>query len=244
MRVGVHRAGRAYRSDTRQEQARRTRRRIVDAAHRSFEERGYTGTTMRLIAADAGVSVPTVESLFGTKAAVLKEAIDVSIAGDDEPVSILDRDWTVSARSARTPEELLAVAARVLGLAQQRSAGLVLAVFEGSAADPELDRMASQLIEQRLRTAGWLVHTIKSLATLRPELGHQDAVDAVWLLMDSAVYVRLTRHRGWCRERYETWFARTVRNLLLPDPLPTHSQPTHPATDLTPEGATQPNETR
>ena len=77
----------------RAERARRTRRRIVDAATALFLERGYAGATMRAIAAAAGVAVPTVELGFGTKATLLKAAIDVAIAGDDEPVPVLDRAW-------------------------------------------------------------------------------------------------------------------------------------------------------
>ena len=89
---------RSYRSTVREQQARLTRRRILDAARAAFVARGYAGTTVRGIAAGAGVSVPTVELLFGTKAAVLKAAIDVAIVGDDEPVPVLDRAWTVVAR--------------------------------------------------------------------------------------------------------------------------------------------------
>jgi hypothetical protein len=40
------------------------------------------------------VSVPTVELLFGNKARLLKAAIDVAIAGDDDAVPVLDRSWT------------------------------------------------------------------------------------------------------------------------------------------------------
>ena len=57
---------------------------------------------MRAIAAAAGVAVPTVELGFGTKARLLKAAIDVAIAGDDEPVPVLDRAWADTARNART----------------------------------------------------------------------------------------------------------------------------------------------
>ena len=48
------------------------------------------------------MSVATVELLFGTKVALLKAAIDVAIAGDDEPVAVLDRAWAGAARRAAT----------------------------------------------------------------------------------------------------------------------------------------------
>jgi AcrR family transcriptional regulator len=65
-----------------------------------FLERGFAGSTMRVIASHAGVSVPTVELLFGTKGRLLKAAIDVAIVGDDEPVPVLDRSWTEAAVEA------------------------------------------------------------------------------------------------------------------------------------------------
>ena len=56
---------------------------MLDAATAVFLDRGYGGATIRAVAAEARVSVPTVEALFGTKARVLKAAIDVAIAGDE-----------------------------------------------------------------------------------------------------------------------------------------------------------------
>src|SRR5437016_2610782 len=80
---------RLYRSPRREQQARATRARIIAAAARRFLACGYAGTTMRAVAADAGVALPTVELVFGTKAKLLKAVIDVAIAGDDEPVPTL-----------------------------------------------------------------------------------------------------------------------------------------------------------
>src|SRR5690349_16239669 len=106
-RTGV----RPYRSARRVEQARRTRQRLLAAATTTFLTRGYAGTTMRAIAAAAGVSVPTVEQQFGTKVGLLKAAIDVAIAGDDDEVPVLDRVWADQGRAAGTVDEFLAIIA-------------------------------------------------------------------------------------------------------------------------------------
>jgi AcrR family transcriptional regulator len=204
-----------YRSDRRAAQARRTRLRILDAAARTFLERGYAGATVRAIADEAGVAVPTVELGFGTKARLLKAAIDVAIAGDDEPVPVLDRAWADTAQNAGTGAEFLAVAAEVIAAAQSRSAGLVLAVFEGARTDPELATLATQLTDQRAATARWLVEALGRIAS-----PHAEAVDDLWLLMDPAIYDRLVRHRGWAPRRYERWFARSAHALLYPGRTP------------------------
>ncbi len=153
-------ATRAYRSAHREEQARRTRRRVLVAATEAFLSRGYAGTTMRSVAAEAGVSVARLEQQFATKAGLLKAAIDVAIAGDDEEVPVLDRSWVDTALGTRHVSELLQVVAGVLGPAQQRSAGLVLAVFEGAATDASLASLAEQMIEQRAGTARWIVDAV------------------------------------------------------------------------------------
>ena len=209
-------ATRSYRSSHREAKARRTRRRIVEAAGSVFVG-GYAGATIRAIAAEAGVSVPTVELLFGTKARLLKAAIDVAIAGDDEALPVLDRSWTSAAIASGSADQFLSIVARIIGAAQARSAGLVLAVFEGSSKDPELAELTEQMIQQRAITAEWIVDALAGKADLREELTRQDAVDIMWLLMEPAVFDRLVRHRHWTVNRYQDWFARTAQRLLIAD---------------------------
>jgi AcrR family transcriptional regulator len=212
---------RRYRSSLRESRARRTRQRVLDAATVVFLDRGYGAATIRAIAGEAKVSVPTVEALFGTKARLLKAAIDVAIAGDYEPVPVLDRAWAADARKAETAEEFLSVVAGVVAAAQARSAGLVLAVFEGSARDRELEQVAEQMVAQRAVTASWIVEGVSRVASLRECRGKEEAIDTVWLLMDPAVFDRLTRRRNWTPEHYEHWFSRSVARLLTADAVAT-----------------------
>lgn len=172
---------------------------------------------MRLIAHRAGVSLPTVELLFGTKGRLLKASIDVAIAGDDEPVPVLARPWTETAARADTVPAFLKVVAGVLGPTQQRSAGLVLAVFEAASTDAELADLARELTTQRATTAGWIVDELRRRAPLRAASTRSEAIDTVWVLMDPAVFDRLTRRRGWTLRRYQRWFASSVAHVLTAD---------------------------
>jgi len=227
--AGGEREARSYRSPARAERARRTRRAVLTAAREVFTARGYAATTVRAVAAAAGVSTATVELLFGTKAALVRAAVDVAIAGDDEPVPMLDRGWAHDARDAATPEAAIAVAVRTIGPAQERSAGLLLAVLEGATGDVELAEVADRMVEQRAVTAGWIVDLLAGLAPLRPGLSRADAVDTVWLLMEPSIFDRLTRRRGWSTARYQEWLASTMRTLLFPDPPSTDPPSTDPA---------------
>lgn len=215
---------RPYQSPGREAQARATRYRVIRAATALFGTRGYAGTTMASVAAGARVSVPLVESLFGTKSRLLKAAIDVAIAGDDEAVPMLERDWAESARRARHPEQVLSIFAAVLAAAQARSYGLVLCVFEGARFDPQLAEVASQMTAQRAVMAEWAVDRLVAVGPLREGIGRREAVDTVFAMMDPAMFDRLTGRRGWTLDRYEKWMAWSLRHLLVPDGPPAESR--------------------
>lgn len=221
MTSGTRSSTRVYRSSLREAQARRTRRSVLEAASSVFLAQGYAGATMRAIATRGGVSVPTLELLFGTKARLLKAAVDVAIAGDDEAVPVLERAWTTNATNATSVDELLAIVARVLAPAQARSAGLVLAVFEGAATDAELAELTGQMTAQRTTTAGWIVDAVSRHGPLRHESSRCEAIETLLVLMDPAVFDRLVRQRGWPLEQYQRWFARSAKRLLTADdPVP------------------------
>lgn len=220
----VPRTARPYRSAVRSGQAEQTRRAIVRAASAVFLEYGYGGTTMRAVARQAGVSVPTVEQAFGTKARLLKAAIDRAIAGDDEPVPVLERPWAERAREAADPAEVAGIVAEVLAAAQARSAGLVLAAFEGAVRDAGLAALSAELIDQRERTARWVVDLLGRFGP-SPYATRQEATDTLWALMDPALHDRLTRHRGWSSARYAHWFAASLVRLLTDHDPPTDRRP-------------------
>jgi AcrR family transcriptional regulator len=208
---------RGYVSAARTQRARQTRRRVIDAATRLFVAQGYASTTMRVIAAEAGVSIPTVELIFGTKAQLLHVVLDVAIAGDDEPIPVLSRAWAQDAQSTDDVVEFLSAVAEVLQEAQVRSAGVMLAAYEAAASDPDIYVLVTDRELQRERTAGWIVDGVLGRASLRAGVDRAAAVDTVWMLMDPVVFSRLTRHRGWSPERYATWFADSVAQLLVGD---------------------------
>jgi AcrR family transcriptional regulator len=204
-------------SATRAERARQTRERVIEAATRLFVQKGYATTTMREIAAAARVSIPTVELLFGIKAQLMHVVIDVAIAGDDEPVPVLSRPWAIEAQSAQNLRDFLSAVAQVIGEAQTRSAGVMLAAYEAARSDPDIQILIADRESQRQGTASWIVDGVTARSPLRPGLDRADAIDTVWMLMDPVVFSRLTRHRGWSLDRYASWFADIVTRLLTSD---------------------------
>jgi AcrR family transcriptional regulator len=196
-------------------QARRTRARIIAAATQRFLAHGYAGTTMRAVALDAGVALPTVELAFRTKARLLKAVIDVAIAGDDDQVAMLDRQWAKRAESIAGPPDFVAAFARVLAGSAERAAGLAATALEAARADEDIATVAAQLMSQREVMASWLVDGIMHRSALREGTDRAAAVDTVWTLMDPVVFCRLTGDRHWTTAHFERWFTDSVTRLVL-----------------------------
>lgn len=162
--------------------------------------------------------MPTVELAFGTKPQLLRAAISFAIRGDAEPVPMLEREWAASAQAAESVTDFLAIVERVLVAAAQRSAGLVVAAFEAAHVDESMRALADQLRAQRAETAAWIVDGLNMRSPLRPEVGREEAIDTVWLLMDPHGFCTLTQHRGWTPEQFGLWFTDSVRRLILAEP--------------------------
>lgn len=178
---------------------------------------------MRAVAAAAGVSVPTVELVFGTKSQLLRAAITFAIRGDADPMPMLKRDWALKAQGAGSAADFLTTVGEVLAEAAQRSAGLVVAAFEAANADESMRSLAHQLRTQRAETAAWIVDGLIDRASLRREIGRAGAIDTIWVLMDPHAFCALTQDRGWTAERYGRWFIDSVSRLLLAETVPAPS---------------------
>jgi AcrR family transcriptional regulator len=207
---------RRYRSPGREQQARRTRARIIAAAGRQFLAGGYAATTMRAVAAAAGVALPTVELAFGTKARLLKAVIDAAIAGDDQPVPMLAREWAARAEATAGPAEFAAAVARQLTESAQRAAGLTLVALEAARADEDIAAVAAQMVSQRQVMATWVVDGLLRRSPPRAGMDRATAIDTIWVLMDPALFCRLTVDRRWPAARFRRWFADSALRLLLP----------------------------
>src|ERR1700692_1877521 len=68
--------------------AEETQRVIVETAARLFLGRGYHGTSIGLIAAQAGVAVQTIYNSIGSKRDVLSRVLDFAAAGERAPVPV------------------------------------------------------------------------------------------------------------------------------------------------------------
>ncbi|MBV9423142.1 MAG: helix-turn-helix transcriptional regulator, partial [Solirubrobacterales bacterium] len=80
-----------YNSPLREEQARRTRERILGAARETFREKGYGATTLADIAKAAGVAEPTVRATFKTKPTLVEHLLRLAVRGKDDELQLHQR---------------------------------------------------------------------------------------------------------------------------------------------------------
>src|SRR3954469_11966097 len=125
---------RGYHAPMREAAAMRNREMIVLAAKGLFEERGWVATTVRSIAAAAGVSPKTVEADFATKAALLEAAVAYAIRGDLDPRPVAQREAIAQVERAPDAAAMLTLHAAHLRRVHERSAGIALAVEQAAAA--------------------------------------------------------------------------------------------------------------
>src|SRR3954464_10099987 len=128
---------RVYNSPLRAEQAQRTRTAVLDAAGRCFLDKGYAATTMKDVAAAAGVSVQTVFGQ-GSKAALLLACVDRAVVGDDEEVPLAQREMVT--RLLRAPDRAgkFAAAREMVMIYVPISLPMIRVFAAAAAGDPEI----------------------------------------------------------------------------------------------------------
>jgi AcrR family transcriptional regulator len=203
------------RATRRGEQARATRRRIVDAAAALFIENGYPSTTLDQIAEQAGVAVQTVYFHFGNKRTVLKEAVDVAAVGDDEPVPLLDRPWLEQIRVEHDPHQVMALWVRTSRTIFGRIGPIMRVVRDAAAGDPDMADQWATNEQQRDTAHRLLAQLLADRGALKPDISVDDATDIIFALLSIELYLLLTATRGWTPERWERWTTATLGATLL-----------------------------
>src|SRR5262249_56253955 len=97
-----------------------------------FGERGWAGTTLAAVAAEAGTVVETIYAGFGSKAGLLIAAIDVAIVGDDDKTPLVERA-EFAALGVGSRAKRLTAAAQIITRALARAVPLMGALQEASA---------------------------------------------------------------------------------------------------------------
>jgi AcrR family transcriptional regulator len=213
-------APRAYHAPRRAAAAARTREAIVAAAIDVFERLGWSGATMREIADQAGVSVKTVEALYGTKAELLKSAIDVAIAGDLRPIPILGRESVAAVNAAPDAASMLDLHAHHTRSISQRAAAILWVAEQAAPSHPEAATLWAQNLDNRRTGARWAATTLLSKPGLPPQVRQRYAEEVFWIAIDPATYRSLTLGCALSPAGFESWIKTFYAKMLLHHPEP------------------------
>jgi AcrR family transcriptional regulator len=203
----------ATRRRERAEQERQaTRRRVVDAAHRLFLERGYVATTMADIAREAGVALQSVYKVGHSKADLLHEVRDLAVAGDDQRVMLLDRPEYAAIRAEPDAARQVEMFASLIATAMQRLAPVWAAYREAAAVD---SKAAADLTTTQQRRHHTFANVIGAIPEDRLRRSPAQATDTAWAIGSPEVYLLLQSVLGWDADRCAEWLSRTLADLLL-----------------------------
>jgi AcrR family transcriptional regulator len=199
---GVKRESPAPRPTLREERAAVTRRRILDAARLRFFEEGYAATTLKAIAAEAGVAVQTVYAVFGSKAAILDElrALVVNLPEADAEFR--------AAMAEPTPERRLARFAHSIRNRWELGGDIVRVHQDAVRVDPSL---RPGIAAADARRHGGIAAFVRGIeADLGAAIDVERSIGVVNVLTLYAGYEELVSVQGWTPDAYEAWLRESL----------------------------------
>lgn len=202
---------RRYSLELRSARALETRQRILATANELFTRAGIDKVTVDALAVAAGVSSPTIYSLFGSKAGILKALIEGAFFGDGYRIA------TERTRSTKDPIELLRITAsisRTIFDTERREIGLMRGA---SAFSPDLKKVEAEFEQIRFelqeKRARLMVRTFPAAKAI----GLAKVRDIMWMYTGRDIYRMFVLERGWSSDEYEAWLAKAlIMALTLP----------------------------
>ena len=190
----------------------RTKDRMLDAAHALFVEQGYDDTTIRQVAAAAGVAVQTVYFTFGNKARLLSEVQDRVILGNAPSDQWAQQPWAAELRSETDPRKLLDLFVEVDSQIKRRVSPFIARL---GAALPNDTSQAAARDARRDVFFGTVIDRLRQLGALRSGLSRDRALDILRVVDSLEAYIELTERRGWSGEEWRAWVGRVLKAELL-----------------------------
>jgi AcrR family transcriptional regulator len=203
-----------YSSPLREEQARQTRERILQAARDTFRECGYGATTLADIARAARVAEPTVRAVFKTKPNLVEQLLRLAIRGSDDELELQQRA-AFQQMLASTEADTLLTRLADLAEAVHRRSWDVMEIVHGAASN---DRAIAELHNQRQRARRTNQTTVakrlRDLGALPDDTSVETAADLLWLYTSPEIYRMLVIERHWSATRYRAWFRSALARIL------------------------------
>lgn len=207
-------AARPYNSDLRRRHAADTRLRVVQASQALFERQGYRATTFAQVAAEAGVSVKTVQE-HGPKSALLQAAVELASFGVEGETDFFATDLGRAMLQVESADELASMIGSGMLAINTPSAGLWMTFVSAAHADKELSRYHARMLSLIRAQVEHVLRYVDARGWLRRDVPLDDLVEAFCIITCLETYVRFVEHDGIPAARYQEFVARTVRETIL-----------------------------
>ncbi len=191
----------------RAERAAVTRRRIAEAARRLFARDGYGATTLKDVAAEAGVAVQTVYAVYRSKAGILATLRDEALHQPEAEALIRE------ALAQPSPTRRIELFAHSIRRRWELAGDIVAIHRDAATTDPAVREGVEQVLSIR---RGGVAMFAQSLAdNLRSGVDVARATAVLDALTLPEVYAELVDIQGWTPDKYEAWLAGVLRRELL-----------------------------
>lgn len=206
---------RRYSSAVRDEQAARTRARILDAANELFLERGYARTTMQELADRAGVARDTVHAIFGGKARVLTALIDTRLVPDGEVMNVTETPAAQAIKSELDARKQVVLFGTWMAEMSTRLRPVFEILRTASAVEPEMAEVFAEMDRFRLKNMQTYARWFAARGPLRVSTKRAAAI--IWAVASPDVARMLCDELGWSEAEHARWLADILTRSLLFD---------------------------
>jgi AcrR family transcriptional regulator len=204
---------RSYHSPLRADQAKQTRRKVLESARRLFVENGYAGTTVAAVATDAGVSPETIYLSLGGKRGLLEGVMDIT--GPHDSAAHDEEWWAMVLGLTQAPERLdrmVEYSCRILARTQA-----IHAIIRGASdSEPFAADFGRRLLTERLANQTERIRRFIA-KDLRPGLSIDEAGQKYCVLTSPELFHLLTVEMTWTVEQHQRWVTQLMRTELLGD---------------------------
>jgi AcrR family transcriptional regulator len=193
-------------------QAELTRQEILRAARTRFASEGYAATSLKDIAADAGVSIQTLYDSVGSKADLVRRLNDLmDVEGDVAGIA-------AGIGTETDPRALAAVPARITARLLDRCGDIMRACLAGGLADPGLLPLLEEGGRRHRAGAAAIAGRLAALGALRGSVTVEQAATTIAALADFRLAIVLIDDHGMSVAQAERWMVEQTIRALLDDP--------------------------
>jgi len=190
-------------------QAEQTRRDILHAARRRFATQGYAATSLKDVAADAGVSVQTLYDSVGSKADLVRRLNDLM----DVEANV--GEIAASIGTEQDPRVIARIPARVTRRLLERCDDILRAALTGAQAEPELAEVVDEGGRRHRAGAAGVAGRLAAMGALRKGLSVDDATSTIAVLADYRTALVLIDDHDFTLAQLEDWIAETTARAVL-----------------------------